>query len=147
MTPEQVAVGVHLVQGARSGRRPDGRRLLPAAVRRRSVGAAICSTPAGPDVPKFAVELAALVDGISSFPDFAARAAELGARTRCTGYGRATSAAAREALISSLADSFGTRWNDELEAAWRGAYDLTAELMMAGAGRTDPAGEASATAP
>ena len=147
MTPEQVALvsTSYRALGADTGPMADGfyRRLFDADPSARD----LFDTSPDQMALKFAVELAALVDGISSFTDFAARAAELGARHSVYGVRARQYAAAREALISSLADSLGTRWNDELDAAWRSAYDLTAELMMAGsAGAPDSAGESSAAA-
>ena len=94
----------------------------------------------GPDVMpvKFAVELSALVDAISSYPDFGPRVRDLGVRHG--GYGVRTRHfnAAREALIGALAEHLGERWSADTEAAWRRAYNLVAELMMAAA-TDDPA--------
>jgi hypothetical protein len=36
-----------------------------------------------------------------------------------------------------LADHLGAEWNAELEAAWRRAYNLVAEMMMAAGGPPD----------
>jgi nitric oxide dioxygenase len=147
MTPEQVTLVAtsYAALGADAATMADGfyRRLFEADPSARD----LFDTAPGQMSAKFALELAALVEGISSFRDFAARAVELGGRHAVYGVRAPDYAAAREALISSLAEAFGRRWNDELAAAWRGAYDLTAELMMAGgAGATDSPGEASATA-
>jgi hemoglobin-like flavoprotein len=38
-----------------------------------------------------------------------------------------------EALMGALADALGPDWTDEVEEAWRLAYNLTAETMMSGA--------------
>ena len=94
----------------------------------------------GPDVMavKFAAELSALVDAISSFPDLGRRARELGARHGVYGVRTRHYHAAREALIGALAAQLDDRWNPDTEAAWRRAYNLVAELMMAAAAE-DPA--------
>jgi hemoglobin-like flavoprotein len=86
----------------------------------------------GPDVMagKFAAELAALVDAISSFSDFATRARELGARHAAYGVQTTHYHSACEALIGALSEHLGEQWNAALEAAWRRAYNLVAELMM-----------------
>ena len=38
-----------------------------------------------------------------------------------------------EALIGALAAHLAAEWDDALEAAWRRAYNLVAEVMMAAA--------------
>jgi hemoglobin-like flavoprotein len=94
----------------------------------------------GPDVmaAKFADELAALVDAISTYPDFAPRVRELGVRH--AGYRVQTGnyRSAREALMGALAEHLGERWSSDLEAAWRRAYNLIAELMMAAGAASRP---------
>jgi len=89
----------------------------------------------GPDVMsvKFADELAAIVEAISSFDAFAPRVRELAARH--VGYGVQTQHyhAVGEALIGALAAHLTAEWDDALEAAWRRAYNLVAEMMMAAA--------------
>jgi hemoglobin-like flavoprotein len=89
----------------------------------------------GPDVMaiKFAAELEALVEAISSFPDFAPRVSELGTRHGAYRVQSRHYHAAREALIGALADHLAPLWNDEVEEAWRRAYNLVAEMMMAAA--------------
>lgn len=89
----------------------------------------------GPDVMsvKFADELNAIVEAISSFDAFAPRARDLAARH--VGYGVRTQHyhAVGEALIGALAAHLAPVWDDALEAAWRRAYNLVAEVMMAAA--------------
>jgi nitric oxide dioxygenase len=82
---------------------------------------------------KFSVELEALVDTISSFPEFSPRVRELGARHAGYGVRPAHYGSVREALIGALAERLAARWNAELEAAWYRAFNLVAEVMMAGA--------------
>jgi len=92
---------------------------------------------AGPDVMsvKFAAELDAIVEAISSFDTFAPRVRELA--TRHVGYGVQTRhyQAVGEALLGALAAHLAPDWDDALEAAWRRAYNLVAEVMMAAAAR------------
>jgi hemoglobin-like flavoprotein len=92
----------------------------------------------GPDVMagKFAAELAALVEAISEFGEFAARARELGTRHAAYGVQTTHYHSACEALVGSLAEHLGERWNSTVEAAWRRAYNLVAELMMSAAATT-----------
>ena len=122
-----------VVRGARIGRDRDGARLLPAAVRRRPHGTATVRRRPGRDGRQFAAELAALVEAISAYPGFAARVAELGAKHAGYGVGARHYQVAREALIGALAGRLAGQWNAEVEAAWRRAYNLVAELMMASA--------------
>src|SRR5262245_37297919 len=87
----------------------------------------------GPEImaEKFAGELGAIVEAITSYETFAPRVQELAARH--VGYGVQTShyRSVGDALLATLAEHLGPRWNPELEAAWRRAYNLVAELMMA----------------
>ncbi len=86
-----------------------------------------------PDVmaAKFADELDAIVQAISSFEAFAPRVRDLAARH--IGYGVQTKHyhVVGEALIGALAAHLASDWDDALEAAWRRAYNLVAEVMMA----------------
>ena len=95
----------------------------------------------GPDVMsvKFADELDAIVEAITSFDTFAPRVRELAARH--VGYGVQTHHyhAVGEALIGALAAHLGEGWDEELEAAWRRAYNLVAEMMMAAAAESSDA--------
>ena len=79
---------------------------------------------------KFAAELAALVEAISSFSDLATRTRELGSRHAAYGVQTTHYHSACEALIGALEEHLGEQWNAALEAAWRRAYNLVAELMM-----------------
>jgi len=91
----------------------------------------------GPEVmaDKFADELAAIVECITSFGAFSTRVSDLASRH--VGYGVETHhyRAVGDALLGALATRLGPRWDGELEAAWRRAYNLVAETMMAAAAR------------
>jgi hemoglobin-like flavoprotein len=89
----------------------------------------------GPEVMsvKFADELAAIVEAISSFDTFAPRVRELAARHVGYGVQPRHYRAVGEALIGALAAHLAPVWDDALEAAWRRAYNLVAEVMMAAA--------------
>jgi hemoglobin-like flavoprotein len=89
----------------------------------------------GPEVmaSKFADELHALVEAISSFTDFASRARDLGARHADYRVQTRHYHAAREALIGALAAHLAEQWDEQIEAAWRRAYNLVAEMMMTAA--------------
>jgi hemoglobin-like flavoprotein len=80
---------------------------------------------------KFANELAAIVEAITSYETFAPRVHELAVRH--TQYGVQTQhfEAVGQALVAALAAHLEEIWDSELEAAWRRAYNLVAEMMMA----------------
>jgi hemoglobin-like flavoprotein len=86
-----------------------------------------------PDVmaTKFADELGAIVEAITSYETFAPRVRDLAARHVRYGVRTRHYQSLGDALIATLAEHLGPRWNAELEAAWRRAYNLVAELMMA----------------
>jgi hemoglobin-like flavoprotein len=129
VTPEQVAavqtstarVGPHLDAVADDfyrrlfGSRPDVRTMFPddLAAQRR----------------KFADELNAIVTAIPDFGRFRARASELGARHAGYGVRGSHYAPVRENLLAALA-AVDPGWDEAVEAAWRSAYDLVAELMQ-----------------
>ena len=79
---------------------------------------------------KFSAELSAIVEAITSFETFAPRVRELALRH--VGYGVQPHhyRAVGQALIRALAAHLDEGWDGELEAAWRRAYNLVAELMM-----------------
>jgi len=89
----------------------------------------------GPEImaDKFSAELAAIVEAIVSFDAFSARLRELA--TRHVGYGVQVRhyRLVGEALVGALAHSLGPEWTDAHETAWRHAYNLVAEVMMAAA--------------
>jgi hemoglobin-like flavoprotein len=80
---------------------------------------------------KFSDELAAIVEAIVSFDAFAARLHDLAARH--AGYGVQTRhyRLVGEALVGALAAAVAPEWDDALDDAWRHAYNLVAEVMMA----------------
>jgi nitric oxide dioxygenase len=89
----------------------------------------------GPDIMsvKFAAELDVIVEAISSFDDFAPRVRDLAARHVAYGVQTQHYHAVGEALIGALAVHLAPAWDDALEVAWRRAYNLVAEVMMAAA--------------
>jgi len=80
---------------------------------------------------KFAAELDAIVEAIISFDLFSARVHDLAARHRDYRVQTRHYRAAGEALVAALAAHLGPDWTPRLETAWRRAYNLVAELMMA----------------
>jgi hemoglobin-like flavoprotein len=86
----------------------------------------------GPEVMavKFVAELDAIVDAISRYDDFRARVADLGARHAAYGVQTRHYEAVGEALVGALAAHLADAWDARLEAAWRRAYNLVAEVMM-----------------
>lgn len=93
----------------------------------------------GPEVMavKFAAELEAIVEAITSYESFAPRVKDLAARH--AGYGVQTHhyRAVGDALVGALAAHLEGIWNPQLETAWRRAYNLVAEMMMATAADED----------
>jgi hemoglobin-like flavoprotein len=85
-----------------------------------------------PDVMsvKFSAELAAIVEAITSYETFAPRVRELAVRHVTYGVQPHHYRAVGQALIRALAAHLDEGWDDELEAAWRRAFNLVAELMM-----------------
>lgn len=81
----------------------------------------------------FASELAVVVQAISQFDGFVARARDLGARHDRYGVTYVHYEIAGRALLEALADTLGPGFTDELRDAWRLAFDLVAETMMQGA--------------
>ena len=133
MTPDQL----ELVQSSYA-KLGDGARLMAMDFYRRLFEAdpsAQALFSLGPDIMsvKFTDELDAIVQAITDFESFAPRVRALAARH--VGYGVQTRHyhAVGQALIGALAARLGADWDDALEAAWRRAYNLVAEVMMAAA--------------
>jgi hemoglobin-like flavoprotein len=87
----------------------------------------------GPDVmaAKFADELDAIVEAIVSYETFATRVRDLAARHATYGVQTRHYRTAGDALLGALAARLGPAWDPATEAAWRRAYNLVAEIMMA----------------
>jgi hemoglobin-like flavoprotein len=87
----------------------------------------------GPDVmaSKFADELEAIVEAIVSYETFVTRVKDLAARHATYGVQTRHYRAAGDALLGALALRLGAAWDADTEAAWRRAYNLVAEIMMA----------------
>ena len=79
---------------------------------------------------KFSAELAAIVEAITSYETFAPRVRELAVRHVSYGVQPHHYRAVGQALIRALAAHLDEGWDDDLEAAWRRAFNLVAELMM-----------------
>jgi hemoglobin-like flavoprotein len=87
---------------------------------------------------KFAGELAAIVHAIRRFDEFASEGAALGCRHRRYGVSAGHYLTAGVALLGALADALGPAWTPAAADAWRLAYHLTAEVMIAGSAGVDP---------
>ena len=83
---------------------------------------------------KFSGELAAIVEAITSYETFAPRVSELAVRHNGYGVRPQHYRTVGQALIRALAAHLDEDWDEELEAAWRRAYNLVSELMMTAAG-------------
>lgn len=84
---------------------------------------------------KFVSELAFLATVIRQHDRFVTTADDLGRRHGAVGVRPEHFRPAGEALLEAMAETLGPAWTPELELAWRLAYRLTAEAMMAGAAR------------
>jgi hemoglobin-like flavoprotein len=80
---------------------------------------------------KFANELAAIVQAITSYDEFAVRVHGLAARHIAYGVQTRHFSSVGEALVGALAAHLAPSWDADVEAAWRRAYNLVAEMMMA----------------
>jgi hemoglobin-like flavoprotein len=91
---------------------------------------------------RFAAELDAILHVVRRHDEFMARVAALGERHRAYGVRAAHYRSARVALLGALQTNLGSDWTPEAEEAWRLAYELAAEVMMAGTADTpaDPSG-------
>ena len=86
---------------------------------------------------KFSGELAAIVEAITSYETFSSRVHDLAVRHAQYGVLTHHYRAAGQALVGALASHLPDIWDAELEAAWRRAYNLVAEMMMATAAGDD----------
>jgi nitric oxide dioxygenase len=82
---------------------------------------------------RFAAEFGTIVGFIRTHDRFLARTRELGARHHAYGVRAAHYHLMGEALLTALRRALGDEWTDEVDEAWRAAYDLTAEAMLIGA--------------
>jgi hemoglobin-like flavoprotein len=81
----------------------------------------------------FASELAMTVASISDFDAFVTRTHRLGSRHLAYGVTHVHYVAASIALVEALAATLELAFTDEMQTAWRLAFDLMAETMMQGA--------------
>lgn len=86
-----------------------------------------------PDVmaEKFAAELRAIVQAIVSYDAFATRLKVLAARHHAAAVRARHYRPVGDALLAALAARLGPRWTPDVDAAWRRAYNLVAEIMIA----------------
>ena len=82
---------------------------------------------------RFAAELETIAATIRRHDAFLLEVRRLGARHVEYGVRAADYRLAGPALLGALAASLGDAWTDDVALAWRLAYNLTAETMMAGA--------------
>ncbi len=78
------------------------------------------------------------VSGLDHFDKLRPIIVDLGQRHIGYGVTDAHYVSVREALLWTLADGLGARWNDDLADAWAATYDLLAAVMR------DPSAEATA---
>lgn len=80
---------------------------------------------------KFSAELAGIAGVLRRHGDFLAETTALGERHVDYGVRPTHYRTAGIALLDALADALDTSWTSDVERAWRLAYNLTAETMMA----------------
>ena len=80
---------------------------------------------------RFAEELAVIVRSIRRYDGFIATTRALGDRHRGYGVRPTHFRFMGDALMGALAAALADQWTPEVETAWRLAYNLTAEAMMA----------------
>ena len=95
---------------------------------------------------KFAAELNAIVEAIISFDVFSARLRQVATRHRAAGVRPRHYRSAGDALVAALADHLAD-WTPATESAWRRAYNLVAEIMIAATADLDLQSAASPTPP
>jgi hemoglobin-like flavoprotein len=88
---------------------------------------------------RFAAELEEVVRAIGTLETFQPRVRSLGARHRGYGVRAPHYKLMGDALLASLRAAVGDAWDEQVEEAWRLAYNLTAETMMLGALEEKPA--------
>jgi hemoglobin-like flavoprotein len=82
---------------------------------------------------RFAAELRVVCRTIRRHPAFVTAARDLGARHATYGVRAGHYRTVGLSLLAALGSALGTSWTPAVEEAWRLAYHLTAETMMAGA--------------
>jgi hemoglobin-like flavoprotein len=140
MTPEQIALVESSLSAVDLG-------ALTADFYRRAFAddptlAGMFTTDPAVQRARFAAEVAVIVSSIRRLDDFRTETEALGARHRGYGVRAAHYRVMGEALLAALAAALGPEWTDEMAEAWRMAYNLTAESMMAGPVTTARAAEA-----
>ncbi len=143
MTPEQV----ELVRSSYASLR-DRRPAVARDFYRRLFAAdpAVKALFRDPDdmATKFSDELAAIVEAIVSFDVFAARLGDLAARHVGYGVQPRHYRVVGDALVGALTAALAPEWDQALDTAWRAAYNLVAEVMMAAAAQVTPGSQAAA---
>jgi len=84
---------------------------------------------------KFAAELAFIMTTIRRHETFVTTASDLGRRHGELGVHAEQFRTVGVALLDAIAGALGPAWTPALSDAWRLAYRLTAEMMMAGIAR------------
>jgi hemoglobin-like flavoprotein len=133
MTPEQIAAVERTLVAARpvmDAVAADFYRRLFAADPRTE---AMFTTDPARQREKFVAELEDIMLAIRNHELFLRRARMLGARHAEYGVRAAHYRLVGTALLVALGAALGRAWTGEVETAWRLAYNLTAEAMMAGA--------------
>jgi len=86
---------------------------------------------------KFAAELSAIVQAIISYDVFSVRLRHLAVRHHAAGVRPRHYRSVGGALMQALAAQLGSGWTPAVESAWRRAYNLVAEIMIAASADLD----------
>jgi hemoglobin-like flavoprotein len=84
----------------------------------------------------FAAGLRHVIKNLHRIDTVAPMLMDIGSRQARLGLTPGDFGAAREALLATLKDIAGPRWNDQLEADWREALTVVASIMVIGASRS-----------
>ncbi len=87
---------------------------------------------------RFVAELEEIVQSIRTLDTFERRVRSLGLRHQGYGVRARHYKVMGDALHAALEAAIGDAWSDEVEEAWRLAYNLTAETMLQGALEDQP---------
>jgi hemoglobin-like flavoprotein len=140
MTPDQITIVERTLAQIRDRLEPLAKdfyeRLFEAEPNLRE----LFSTEPDEQHRKVADQLELIGCAIRDCDRFVADADALGIRHRAYGVRAHDYALAGPPLLEALASALGSDWSPEVEAAWRRAYNLMAEAMMAGAAGDPTAG-------
>ena len=136
MTPEQIDLVERTLAQARPGLDDMAIDFYARLFRAEPQLATLFTSDPAAQRDKFVAELEAIVATIHRHPIFLEAAQDLGVRHRGYGVQAPHYGMVGAALLAALAEALGDTWTDEVQEAWRLAYNLAAEAMMDAATRS-----------